>query len=393
MKVAIISLGHYGSTMPLARHLAMKGCDVDYYIYCNHRVRSIEGIEIHHKKWQFGTCQLKGDNIPKHNDYFNISSLRVYLTSTRNVLGKVVGYFRDLNHSIAHRRFTQRLRKKDYDIINIVCRYNSDIADNLISSLPVEKLIVSLHEVVNHSSPDYQHPSSLMKNLFEQNIHIIVHSQNVYKSIKNYSSCVVNRLSIIPFGVFETYKLIDEDISLELPLKYILVLGYISPYKGIDILYDAVNKIDLSDYRVIIAGSGKVPVIDKIVDDPRYLYIPGYLTNERIVRLIKHSNFIICPYLSMSQSGIPQTAFVFNKAILASDLQGFKEIIKDGFNGYLVEKGNAEELAHSIAWLIDHPDVIKRTENNIEVFKKESELYSWEQIVNKYIELFKSKLS
>ena len=95
----------------------------------------------------------------------------------------------------------------------------------------------------------------------------------------------------------------------------------------------------------------------------------------------------------MSQSGIPQTAFVFNKAILASDLQGFKEIIKDGFNGYLVEKGNAEELAHSIAWLIDHPDVIKRTENNIEVFKKESELYSWEQIVNKYIELFKSKLS
>lgn len=390
MKIAIISVNHYGSTIPLAKHLANFGYSVDYYLCCDHRIGDIEGVTIYGKKNQFGTSQLRRSNIPELTDYFANANVRVFLASTRSVLGKVFNYFFDLNHSLYQRALVRKLIHEEYDYINIVGRYNSDIIENLLSSIPNKKIVVSLHEVVNHSSPDYSNPSSLLQLLFKKGIHIIVHSQNSFDTILKYETCNRQFVSYIPFGVFESFETVLEDESLVLPSKYLLMAGYISPYKGLDVLYEAVEKIDLKGYKIVVAGSGRTSVVDKIETDKRYVYIPGYLSNGKFIYLIKNSTFLVCPYHTMSQSGIPQTAYVYNKPIVASDLQGFKEIIKSGYNGYLVKAGDVDDLARALSFFINNENEVKLLQKNIKDFKENSALFGWENIAGKYKELFAS---
>lgn len=390
MKIALVSVGHYGSTIPLAKHLANLGYCVDYYLCCDHRIGEIEGVSIHGKKMQFGTTLLGKSNIPELIDYFANPNVRVFIAATRSVLGKVFNYFLDLNHSLYQRFLVRRLIHENYDYINIVGRYNSDFIKNLLESIPNKNIVVSLHEVVNHSSPDYSNLSPLLQYLLKKGIHIIVHSQNSLDSILKYEKCKSQLVTYIPFGVFESYETILEDKPLVLPPKYILMAGYITPYKGLDVLYKAVDKIDLNGYKIVVAGSGRTSVVDKIETDERYVYISGYLSNSKFVYLIKNSSFLVCPYHTMSQSGIPQTAFVYNKPIVASDLQGFKEIIKNGYNGYLVKAGDVDDLARALSHFINNENELKLYEKNIKDFKEKSVLFSWENIARKYKELFAS---
>ena len=46
--------------------------------------------------------------------------------------------------------------------------------------------------------------------------------------------------------------------------------------------------------------------------------------------------------------------------VIASDVGGVKELVEDGVTGYLVEAGNAEDLAAKIRLLCNDPDACKR---------------------------------
>lgn len=60
------------------------------------------------------------------------------------------------------------------------------------------------------------------------------------------------------------------------------------------------------------------------------------------------------------------------RAIIISDTVGCKTVIKDGYNGFFCEKGNAGSFAEKATWIIDHPEEAEEMGNNSRKFACEN---------------------
>ena len=93
---------------------------------------------------------------------------------------------------------------------------------------------------------------------------------------------------------------------------------------------------------------------------------------------------VVCPYFSMSQSGIPQTAFVFSKPIVASNLGTFAELIIPNETGLLVNPKDLKGLSNAIEQLYNNDVLYSCCCNNIKEHEHRTSRYSWKSIVTSY---------
>ena len=150
------------------------------------------------------------------------------------------------------------------------------------------------------------------------------------------------------FGPFETYKLFDISKRI-IQNKYILFIGSISPYKGLSFMVDTLQKYRISpDIKIVIAGSGYDSCLRKVENDSQFITINSYLDDNEFANLVNYAECIVCPYMSGSQSGIPQTAMVFHTPVIATNVGAFPEIIENNKNGFLIQYGDEKGLCDTI---------------------------------------------
>lgn len=71
---------------------------------------------------------------------------------------------------------------------------------------------------------------------------------------------------------------------------------------------------------------------------------------------IENCNIFVLPSY---HEGLPRTvleAMATGRPILTTDVPGCRETVVNGYNGFLVEKANAEQLAKKMIWFIEHQD-------------------------------------
>ena len=87
---------------------------------------------------------------------------------------------------------------------------------------------------------------------------------------------------------------------------------------------------------------------------------------------------VILPYRDATQSGIVQIAMNFRKPVIATDVGGLGEVVRDGETGYIVERENPAALARAIIKFYER----KKEREFIENTEKEAEKYSWKNFVD-----------
>lgn len=142
--------------------------------------------------------------------------------------------------------------------------------------------------------------------------------------------------------------------------KHILFFGRLSPYKGIDVLLQAVPMVfeQFPQETLVIAGNSFAGYeLDKelIEQNKEHIILMNrYITNEELVSLISQAKFIVCPYKDATQSGVLMTAFALNTPVIATNVGAFPEHIEEGVTGMLVPVNDAKALAQKmIAALCD----------------------------------------
>lgn len=85
----------------------------------------------------------------------------------------------------------------------------------------------------------------------------------------------------------------------------------------------------------------------------------GFRSGEELEAVVKDARFTLIP--SIWYDNLPNTAlesFQFSKPVIASNIGSLPELVADGYNGYLFEAGNEEQLAERIK-LLDNPAIVQ----------------------------------
>jgi glycosyltransferase involved in cell wall biosynthesis len=226
----------------------------------------------------------------------------------------------------------------------------------------------------------------------------VVHNEfSKQELIKTLRQIDETSISVIPHGEFsDMIASPDEITDSNDPAFYdperinLLFFGQIKKTKGLGLLLEALQQVDgrfhlviagksrddhLDNYRLMLGEllpAGKVKVLNRHVSDAERDY------------LFRHCDVVVLPYLRIYQSGVLLLAMSYGKAIIASDVPPFKEIIRHGENGLLFQCGNAKDLAYVISQLPD----LNLKELGKAARNEAVQRFNWKDIGTMYVRLF-----
>ncbi|MCB0794522.1 MAG: glycosyltransferase [Flavobacteriales bacterium] len=133
----------------------------------------------------------------------------------------------------------------------------------------------------------------------------------------------------------------------------ILFFGLIRPYKGLEVLLQAFERLP-GDTRLIIAGEpygGRDALRRRIDAHPcrERLVLHDHFVRDDLVRhYFSIAQVVALPYLSATQSGVTAAAFHFDVPVVSSDVGGLREVVLEGRTGALVPPRDPESLARAL---------------------------------------------
>ena len=132
----------------------------------------------------------------------------------------------------------------------------------------------------------------------------------------------------------------------------LLVFGRMSPYKGLDVLLDAMPAVWRSApaTRLTIAGGGPLPA-HAVLSDERVAVRNEHVPEEEVPGLFAASTCVVLPYREASQSGVGSLAKQYGRAVVASAVGGLPELLSDG-SGLLVAPESPPDLAAAVLTLV-----------------------------------------
>lgn len=174
---------------------------------------------------------------------------------------------------------------------------------------------------------------------------VIVHEDYFKKVLMNYGF-KENQVEVIPHGVEElTLSLTKQEARAQLNIaegkKVLLYFWFLAGYKGVDLLLDGFEKLDPSEYCLILAwGAPKRTLADprfkqwydsvnhRAETMPGVIRMWGFVADEMIPVLYAASDMLMIPYLYMlAASGPMALALAYNLPFLVSEV--FAPVITD----------------------------------------------------------------
>jgi glycosyltransferase involved in cell wall biosynthesis len=295
-------------------------------------------------------------------------------------------------------KLAYHIKEKNYDLIHFI---------NLSESFwPIVKLnrssckfIFSLHEA--NSKRATKGTESWIKQHYKKLQNHRAHKALRYSSLntffsknekENFEEIHPNSkiaLQVIKFGLFDTFLCFKPKRPKGIaPQKknYYLYLGYIRPYKGVDILLEVINN-KFNEDEFIIAGKDEMGLSTKY-SQTNITFLNRFLNDNELVYLVKNAKAIILPYQNASQSGLPNVAFAFTIPVLFSNIKGLNEYLYHDYNGVAFNVNNQIELTNAIEKLQDDNYLLTLKSNIIKSpFNKEN--LSWDKIAKDFIDTYK----
>ena len=178
----------------------------------------------------------------------------------------------------------------------------------------------------------------------------------------------------------------------------ILFVGRFVEKKGIEYLLEAIRILVSSseDIKLLLVGDG--PLGEKLRKDIKELNMDsnvdfiGKVSTNKLAQFYVLSDVVVVPSIvtaSGDTEGMPTViveAMAAGKPVVASNVGGIKDVVLDGFNGFLIEQKKPKEIAEKIVELKSKLSLYKRLSQNAHISSKD---YRWEVVGKRYAELIR----
>ncbi len=208
---------------------------------------------------------------------------------------------------------------------------------------------------------------------------------------------IPNGINMEDFGIPYSKEECREKLGLPLDRNIILFVGNLTPYKGPDVLVKAMPMIikEVPDTELVFVGRGKMRnELEKLAEKigiKNHLKFAGFVEESLKSLYYKAADVFVLPstlntevfpivFLEASASGLP---------MVVSDLDTFKCIIEEGYNGLFTKRGDEKNLADAIIYLLENEDVREKMGKNA---RKKVEGYSWENIAEETERVYEALL-
>jgi glycosyltransferase involved in cell wall biosynthesis len=259
--------------------------------------------------------------------------------------------------------------------------------------LPLERLdlrllpaarprVLTMHNVIRRDRLD--------RRLVERMDAVIVHTRRGAELLDS------PRVHVVPHGAFEHLTRQPDERPLPAELArverpVVLCFGLIRPYKGVDVLVEAFQEVEDAELWVVgrplgvsmerlrrLAPPGRVRFVDRYVSDPEQ---PAYF---------RRAELLVLPHRSVDVSGVLFAGLAFGKAMVLSDVGGFREMVDAHGAGRLVPPGDPDALAAAIRELLARPN--ERAELERRAKAAAAGPYSWDRIAERTLSVYEAVL-
>jgi glycosyltransferase involved in cell wall biosynthesis len=224
--------------------------------------------------------------------------------------------------------------------------------------------MLTVHDLLPHDTGEVYRKT--FDQLYRMVDGIICHSDHVKMRLGSEFSVPEEKVAVIPHGPFfydlpsTGLKNTLQSFGVEPGKVLVLWQGIIFPYKGIDLLLSAWKQVEAQSEGacLVIAGTGAPDFLDQIRGQVKELGLKRvklhfrFISTEELVALYRAADVVVYPYRAITTSGALATGLALGKAIIASDLPVFRELLNDRENALLVDPQNSNELACALIKLI-----------------------------------------
>jgi glycosyltransferase involved in cell wall biosynthesis len=173
----------------------------------------------------------------------------------------------------------------------------------------------------------------------------------------------------------------------------VLAFGLVRPYKGTDLLIEAMR--GLGDAELWVVGRPLGVDLDRLRDQARRSsvrarFVSRFVADREIPAIFERADLVALPYRDAEQSGVLYTALAFGRPIVVSDAGGFPEVAAHGA-ARMVPRGDAGALAAALADLLG--DDAERERLAATAATAAAEAYSWERVAARHLELYRELLA
>ena len=203
--------------------------------------------------------------------------------------------------------------------------------------------------------------------------HIIVYNHTIKGRIDGFN----HRVWVVPSGVdTELFAPAPEEASHG-EAKLLMVGGVDDPYKGFSVLRSACHQLIRRGHRI------KLMVTSNRRFSEDFIHSLGWLPPAQLAEAYRKADICVVPSIWPEPQGIvAMEAMASGKPLVASDIGGLKEVVRDGVTGLLFKPGDPEDLAEKLARLIEEPGL--RRELGERGREEGVTKYSWDVIYQTY---------
>jgi len=172
----------------------------------------------------------------------------------------------------------------------------------------------------------------------------------------------------------------------------LIAFGKIRPYKGLDVLVEALATLDASvteRLQVIVAGEAMMDLteikarISASGLDACITFREGFLNDTELAALFAEADGFVFPYKEIEASGVLYLVGGLGRWIIASKLGAFVDAIEDGVSGDLVPPEDPAALGRAIA-----QSVTARKEPT-----SAPHVATWDEIADRTLDVYHAALS
>jgi len=185
-----------------------------------------------------------------------------------------------------------------------------------------------------------------------------------------------------------------EDLSdpVRLPTTELTLLffGLVREYKGLQYLLEAMPAILREiDAHLVIAGEFYEnpeyyqSLIQRLGIEEHVTVVNEYIPDTEVGWYFKHSDLVVLPYISATQSGIIPLAYHFRTPVVATDVGGLSDVIRQGKTGYLIPPQDHEAVASAVKQFHHDRQAIDFTDAIEEILP----MFSWERLRSTVLDL------